>query len=316
MTGRRDAATLATVSGRLVTRLVLLVAAAAVAPADAGAGVVTQTNLGSANGLNYREAEGVDLGPGAERSIHADCAAGHAVTGGGVFVEAPAEEARLTATAPFDLPPAGKPKDAWLGGAHNIGIFSRPLHVFAICRMAGAGDLAYRSDSRSGLHTGSAATLKVPCPDGSAVVGGGAIGAGAETWVNASQPFDGSDADSKPDDGWKGTIFNDAGFPVDVEADAVCTSAGVGALHYRKGRLPDVPAEVTGFPAANCQADEAVIGGGASISGSPASGFVSNTHPLDQKGDPGSTPEDGWAASTMNVAGGDKDMTAYAICKG
>ena len=282
--------------------------------ATASAGEVTQTNLGSANGLNYRQAGPVDLGPDAETFISAECGQGDAVTGGGLFAEA-ISQMRTTFTAPFDLPPSGRPKDAWAAGAHNLSIFERSLTVYAICRRAGPQGLAYRSDAVT-MQPGEAGRLTLACPGDSAVLGGGAGGAGIDTWVNTSRPYDDGDANSKPDDGWKVRGYNDSGLTVDFDGHAVCTDRGVGDLHYRTNDLNNVGAPSGAGALAPCGEAEAVTGGGISISGRASQAWIAFTHPSDDKGDPGTMPEDGWDLTAFNNTGADKDMTVYAICKG
>jgi hypothetical protein len=299
-------------AARLAT--VATAALAIAVPATASAGEVPQTNLGSANGLNYRQAGPVVLGPGAETFTFAECGQGHAVTGGGLFAQAVAQM-RTTFTAPFDLPPSGRPKDAWAAGAHNLSIFERSLTVYAICRRAGPRGLAYRSDGVT-IQPGEAGRLTLACPGDSAVLGGGAGGAGSDTWVNTSRPYDDGDPNSKPDDGWKVRGYNDSGLAVDFDGHAVCTDRGTRELRYRRNRLDDVGAGSGAGATARCRSTEAVTGGGISISGPASQAWIAFTHPTDDKGDPGSTPEDGWDLTAFNSTGVDKDMTVYAICKG
>jgi hypothetical protein len=284
-----------------------------VAPGIANGGLVPQTNLGSANGLNYRQAGPVDLAAGENIFIFAECAQGDAVTGGGLFAEAIAEM-RTTYTAPFDLPPSGKPKDAWAAGAHNIGIFERSLTVYGICRKAGARGLAYRSDGET-MASGEAAKLKLACPDGSKVLGGGAGGGGPDTWVNTSAPYDDGDRNAKPDDGWKVRGYNDSGVAVDFDGYAVCTRRGTRKIRYRSNDLPNVDAGSGAGAVAVCKQSQAVTGGGISISGRASQAWIAFTHPMDSKGDPGPTPEDGWDLTAFNDAGAAKDMFVYAVCR-
>jgi hypothetical protein len=76
----------------------------------------------------------------------------------------------------------------------------------------GGGGLHYVRDSRP-VIANSQATEVVHCPAGTRLVGGGAEGTaffsgGSGQMLNTSAPFDDSDQNGKPDDGWIGTIDN------------------------------------------------------------------------------------------------------------
>ena len=67
------------------------------------------------------------------------------------------------------------------------------------------------------------------CPDGFKVTGGGGFSKGAyqETKLQDSYPIDGADDDTKPDDGWRATIWNTAAASRNSEAQAICAKAKV-----------------------------------------------------------------------------------------
>ncbi|HEX8099303.1 MAG TPA: hypothetical protein VF660_03770 [Actinomycetota bacterium] len=66
-----------------------------------------------------------------------------------------------------------------------------------------AGNITYVTKNFT-LAKGKWATLKVPCPSGTHVLGGGHYNSGGfgDVIVPHSYPYDSGDADSKPDDGW------------------------------------------------------------------------------------------------------------------
>ena len=85
-------------------------------------------------------------------------------------------------------------------------------------------------------------TVKAQCPHGTHVTGGGLYDEGGSDRIFASKPLDGSDADHKPDDGWRGTAFPEQDSE-DVTTVAICakgmklryvhddaTSTGTGTL--------------------------------------------------------------------------------------
>jgi hypothetical protein len=284
--------------------------------AGAQAGEVTQTDLGSKGGYDYRRAQGSDLGAHQSFFIFAQCAEGDAVTGGGGLIGASATYVRLTRTVPFHIgPTAGKPREAWAAGAENMGDSPAAFSAFAICRKAGADGLAYRSSSKP-IAGGEVKTVKARCPSGSAVLGGGGemVDTLADIFFDQSRPFDGGDKNSRPDDGWQVRAFSSVG-DYTLKAHAICTSKGISHLHYRSHTRPDITGPGTGDALAECHDDEVAVGGGASMTG-VGSGWIGFTLPFASKADSNQIPEDGWEAAFYVVSQAGSDLTAYATCKG
>jgi len=58
-------------------------------------------------------------------------------------------------------------------------------------------------------------------------VGGGAMvsGASSEARLVVSAPYDGPDADTVPDDGWRTTVYNISGADKNVRTFAICLAS-------------------------------------------------------------------------------------------
>jgi hypothetical protein len=134
----------------------------------------------------------------------------------------------------------------------------------ALAAAAPAPALEYVSAQVVGGQNAQGGT-DVMCPNGKHVTGGGVFSNTGydQTTVNDSVPIDGADADSKPDDGWRGTFDNPTtGFP-NLTVLAIC---GKAMPKYRS-----VPFETHGsVTTAPCSKRTKPIGGGVSTEGTLA----------------------------------------------
>jgi hypothetical protein len=154
----------------------------------------------------------------------------------------------------------------------------------------------------------SVESVDAPCPEGFKVTGGGAFSNGAylETKLQDSYPIDGLDNDSKPDDGWRATIWNTASTARNSEVQAICA----------KAKVKYVTAEIstgTGGKRANCPDGTTVSGGGVDtfeLFGFPYD--VLESIPL--KYDPNSARARAWFAFTGDGGGGLDGATVHAAC--
>lgn len=150
------------------------------------------------------------------------------------------------------------------------------------------------------------------CPAGTQVVGGGATPSSSplnEFWLNRIKPFDGSDSDTRPDDGWVGRGFNRFGTTKNFGVYAICFN---GTVRY--GSAQRSARSGRGMAAtASCPAGTHVSGGGAALSGSSSKGYLNASYPIDS-GDAGTVADDGWRARAFNKAGTRKTLTVYAEC--
>jgi hypothetical protein len=144
---------------------------------------------------------------------------------------------------------------------------------------------------------------RVPCPDGLRVVGGGAYTSGSslEDEVSDSAPFDGKDADAKPDDGWIGAV-NGGGEPEEMRTWAICTDAI--KLSYSSALAQ--PVSFGGEAEAPCPAGQDPVGGGMRVKGktttSPLKASIQNALVM------------GWQSAAINVPDPPNLATGYAIC--
>ena len=103
-------------------------------------------------------------------------------------------------------------------------------------------------------------TVDAPCPDGFSITGGGAFSSGdfEETMIQDSYPIDGKDADSKPDDAWRATIWNTSSQFRNIEAQAICAKA---KTKYVTSILPNG----NGGKRAKCPNGTSATGGGINV---------------------------------------------------
>jgi hypothetical protein len=88
--------------------------------------------------------------------------------------------------------------------------------------LGSAHGLTYRSLSDSGI--GPLGGQFVKCPNKQSATGGGAYMTGptGDTWLDASAPDDGPDADSIPDDGWHAYGDNASGTSETLTTFVIC----------------------------------------------------------------------------------------------
>jgi hypothetical protein len=144
-------------------------------------------------------------------------------------------------------------------------------------------------------------------------VGGGVTieGGHGATRVNTTAPYDGDDADRKPDDGWVGAVNNGAPPPGRVITTfAVCASKG--RYQYLADKTQLLTAEnVT--RAIACPAGTVVTGGGVAMTPKAAGAYISQTGPIDGADD-GTIKSDGWFGAVSLSGPKDGSMRTVAIC--
>jgi hypothetical protein len=148
------------------------------------------------------------LAPHTSRTKQVACPRGSSVTGGGVFIAGTATSIVVSTTAPFDGKDGDRrPDDGWLGRANNGSALPEDMTTYAICSKNGRFDYAHGS---SKLGSKGEALAQARCPKNDSVVGGGAgiSKGGLPTQLTYTQPYDGPDADSDPDDGWVSDATN------------------------------------------------------------------------------------------------------------
>jgi hypothetical protein len=153
--------------------------------------------------------------------------------------------------------------------------------------------------------------VKVGCPRNLHVTGGGgALGKPATSTLIASFPVDGSDANSKPDDGWE--AWGNAGEADNLQAFAACTKTMPA---YHRAVMTVKPAEGLRI-SAQCAGGQHVLGVGGRIGSAPAgTARVQLADPDDLNHD-GVYDEAGAIFAINDVdAPSPENGIAYAICK-
>jgi hypothetical protein len=130
--------------------------------------------------------------------------------GGGEGTHANAYD-RITASGPAT--------SQWAYGFIGQNPDARDVFGFAICLPLASRDVTIVSKTVS-IKGGEAKVVRVRCPAGTHVTGGGSAFGGHE--MTRSTPFDGADRDRVPDDGWVVRLVNRLGYPNDFDAKAVC----------------------------------------------------------------------------------------------
>ena len=140
------------------------------------------------------------------------CPTGTQAIGGGVDMGTLTDEEFLSASLPQD-------KTSWFTQAFN-GSTTRNVVDGSIC--VAEGTVKVRFVKRSVVvQPDKRGTAKVSCPSTFRVASGG-FAMSDFSHLIASLPFDGSDADHAPDDGWKASAINSDPSPMALTAYAVC----------------------------------------------------------------------------------------------
>jgi hypothetical protein len=283
--------------------VVVAVLAIGAAPAQAGSFTDTgSTYVASDNGLSYYKTDSQKITAGS-RGAEAECpmAGGKLTTGGGGAVPGTGQFQGLKATAPgvsglFD------PARSWVATFTNTNSpTSLYVRAYAICASVDRRKVVEKSRTTSSAGPVSA---KAPCPSGTSVSGGGVLTTSID-FLESSMPYDGADADHRPDDGWRGTV--EAGGATGIAVRAVCIR-GV-PLTYHRERTAHPTSSASASLLANCGGGGAVTGGGGSIGTPSASSVIRGTLPVIS----GNTAP-GWLFYA-NIASGAHKLTAVAICK-
>jgi hypothetical protein len=148
------------------------------------------------------------------------------------------------------------------------------------------------------------ATQKEPCPKGRWVTGGGVLTTGStlEDEVADSGPYDGSDQDRKPDDGWR-TSVNAGPDGAHMTTFAICED--YSPTVYRTSTTAYAPGDIGSFETL-CPTDTKAVGGGMSVSGRSTRMPLRSTAPL--------LGFDGWGANAANPTQKTVNAKVTAIC--
>jgi hypothetical protein len=291
--------------GARALALVLSLAAtgALAATALAGNGAEPGTPLGSSHGLNYQVTteplnEEINIGP--------LCPVGQPPIGGGVDISGSAKRSLLEDSFP-DGTGAGDP-NYWRGAAINLGSSPKTLTVYGVCFKDGPSEITFVSQTVvAPIGPSEVGTAAAACPSGTKVVGGGGL-LFAFGITQATVPFDDSDGNHVPDDGWRVKMLNIDDDAAILQVHAVCADFGGQRYLSEKDRINSGKAETLKV---TCPSGSAAGSGGFKLKGSDV--FAHASIPLDG-GDGNDTPDDGWRATGVNGDGSKRKATVHAVC--
>jgi hypothetical protein len=309
---RLYAAVMRPLSRTIAVSLVLIVAlgtpAAAGGPVDPVGG---ETKLGTTAGLRYLR-ESLTVGSsggwsnpyeGAEISCGGHSSPWHPASGGSkVSGSADANtisgQRSLDLDAAFESPDNAKPDDFWEVVVRSV--VGRTLTGVAICSRS---TFRYRTvEAQSGTSTNRGGSAH--CPSTHRVVGGGAFIATTNSFVNSSFPT--------TKNSWRSRIYDSVGGAGGMYTQVVCLRKPHKVVRkgaHKSGITAGSAATVT----ARCPKGRHVIGGGGRWSGSIDRAWLATSLPIDAR-DSDSVPDDGWRVTGYNSAGGNKTLTAFALC--
>jgi hypothetical protein len=295
--------------GQAVVAVVLAGFAAQAAHAgDPGDILIDSVPEGSSNGLAYRSATFPAAATSQSVFAVAKCAKRKVLTGGGAFATGPAQDGRFLELGPnriSDIPT--KPRKSFTAQFENTSANPADATSFSIC--ARKKGLSMETKATPEPDSNAVVNAKARCPKGTSVTGGGLTSESNEEYILASAPYDGNDADSKPDDGWRTSVVTGIGqSDRQLRAHAFCSASFT--LAYRSDTDTDVTLD--GLAVADCPGRAAITGGGIAISGG-AGAFVNTSAPVDL-GDPGDVPDDAWQGFA-GVTTGSRTLDVFAICR-
>lgn len=156
-------------------------------------------------------------------ALKVSCKKDEHVSGGGVFITGPTDEAFINSSYPIDSHDKGKsPDDGWRVRVHDTAGAGKTVNAYAIC--------THRSwrypQTEDTIDPGDEFGLLVACKPNAHLVSAGIrfTGDPGEAVVRTIDPFDSLDDDMAPDDGADINVANSpAGTTKDTTRWAVCT---------------------------------------------------------------------------------------------
>jgi hypothetical protein len=279
------------------------------------AGVTAMAMIAPALGSISYERREFTVPDNSQQGEDARCDRGLAL-GGGVKTPGGYDElAYVNTSRPGET--TGDRDDAWtvyvdnyVGGPGNV----KPV-IHVVCdTKTKASDLDIYTGSVA-VTDGTEDSIWADCDPGEKLVGGGANSTGFyadESYLSASGPSDGSDADQKPDDSWAAELSNDedgGGGAETLGVVAICTEKTSGDWSYPTS-TPKVADGKLKSATATCPKGKRLIGGGVATDGSYDAGlYITSSYP---KGD-------GWTGAIANYDTPDDEkrpIRTTAICRG
>jgi hypothetical protein len=266
--------------------------------------------LGTAGGLRY-SSDTANLAPGNNDYGHSTAGCGpdtrSTVGGGAKIAGSPSGSRKIEGTRAYDWYDVDTlPNDGWSASGYGSPVGT--ISAFAICE---TGTPVYLVVTEPGsAHQVRSATEYCANPN-QHVVGGGVSIATSSSFVSASYPADGADADHRHDDGWSARVLDPVGGAGGMYVDVVC-QAGPVSYPTAKGQAgPGHDVSLT----VSCPGGSHVSDGGGRITGPGAKVQLESSYPIDGA-DADSVPDDGWKTIAFNHSASNQTLTAYAVCLG
>lgn len=243
--------------------------------------------------------------------IKRGCPGGRHPIGGGIRAPRFLEQ-QVASLGPYDGPdPDLSADDGWATRVDGFALATVPLKLIVACsRTAPVGIQT--------IHTSIAANSTLgwdnaDCQAGSHAIGGGTYtpAGWGELGLVASYPLDSvADQDSRPDDSWLSTAYNGSGGTRQVSMAGLC---GKGQYEYVQEEEPVTPGG-EGRARVRCSAGTQLASGGFRVTGAPSLVALSAAFPRDGA-DADRRPEDIWTVRVEDFGGGERTLTAHAVCK-
>jgi len=200
----------------------------------------------------------------------------------------------------------------WSAAGNNNAGNAASMTTFAICAK---GTYLHPSSTKT-IRAGRSGSLKVSCPQGSRVIGGGVsiLDGDHAAEFHASEPADGSDADHAIGDAWYGSAGNGSATKIHLKVTAICD--GSSATYKIKWHTPVLlTTNHKNSAQANCPAGTRLVGGGADVTGANTDMEIHEMYPVDGS-DSDALPDNGFKATGYNDGDpGTRQLNVAAICK-
>ena len=225
------------------------------------------------------------------------------VTGGGVRITGDNSNFDLEVSAiDFDFSgPEGSGAEA-----NNSSGSPAQMTTTAICTKGERNQFSQARGAKN-ITPNRQATKREFCPSGFKVIGGGVMtqSQSPKVEVAATEPIDGPDGNSTPDDGWLGSANNGTHSAKEMAVQARCAKSG----HYKyvHSAPKPLPNNSAASARASCPVGTAVTGGGVDNSGVGVGAEIESTFPF---------PDEDWEGRANNDnTGQDETIQTFAICK-
>ena len=278
----------------------------------AAPGAVADTSLGTENGITCMT-NSTPIPPNQPAAPSVSCPGGTRLIGAGGDAATVTAEGILASLRPTDGADGDtKPDDGLVSYAHNTTGTGRQSVAYAMCA---AGRMRYPA-RHTGTPSGKQRTLRVPCPSGTKVVSGGFYlsGANSDIHLNAFIPYDGGDAGSKPEDGWRTSATNVGAARMQFTAWAFCRNAAK-VLYPDLGSFGGTGAGSAGGVGGACTNPDVSVGGlGGRVKGSPGARRITGLVPDDNTIEAGTVPDDVAVADDQNNSATQAKVGAFPVC--